>query len=215
MVTCAVQLAIFGFIFLLGWLASRASRDDLLLRWRHGFWPIPLGIAYSVALRFALGVIAVAVLTLLMLAKVVTVDQVQNYMHANRPDVGAMVDIGALRSNPVYFWLTVTFVSFVVAGLREELWRAAVLAACRTLWPQWFSTRGGQILAVTLISVVFGLGHVSMGPLAVIAAALLGLGLGVIMVLHRSLWPAVFAHGMFDATTFALLPWIADKLPVA
>jgi len=35
------------------------------------------------------------------------------------------------------------------------------------------------------------------------------------MVLHRSIWPAVIAHGAFDATTFALLPFIVDLLPHA
>ena len=35
---------------------------------------------------------------------------------------------------------------------------------------------------------------------------ILGVGLGAIMVYHQSIWPAVFAHGIFDATTFALLP---------
>jgi membrane protease YdiL (CAAX protease family) len=51
-----------------------------------------------------------------------------------------------------------------------------------------------------------------MGPLASIMAGILGLGLGAIMVLHRSIWPAVIAHGMFDATTFAFLPLIADLM---
>jgi membrane protease YdiL (CAAX protease family) len=43
-------------------------------------------------------------------------------------------------------------------------------------------------------------------------AGLLGFGLGVIMILHRSIWPAVIAHGMFDATSLALLPWALEKL---
>jgi membrane protease YdiL (CAAX protease family) len=41
---------------------------------------------------------------------------------------------------------------------------------------------------------------------------LLGFGLGVIMVLHRSIWPAVIAHGMFDATSLALIPWMLEML---
>jgi membrane protease YdiL (CAAX protease family) len=32
------------------------------------------------------------------------------------------------------------------------------------------------------------------------------------MVLHRSIWPAVIAHGMFNATSFAMLPWAIEKL---
>ena len=43
-ITCAVQLVIFAVIFGLGWLASRASSKDLLLRWRPGFWVLPLGV---------------------------------------------------------------------------------------------------------------------------------------------------------------------------
>jgi membrane protease YdiL (CAAX protease family) len=65
---------------------------------------------------------------------------------------------------------------------------------------------GGVVVA----SVIFGLGHVLMGWLAVLAATLLGLLLGLIMVLHRSIWPAVFAHGLFDATSFALLPLVTE-----
>src|SRR5947209_11621033 len=64
----------------------------------------------------------------------------------------------------------------------------------------------GRIWAVAIAAVVFGLGHLALGPLAVGAAALLGLGLGLIMVLHGSVWPAAFAPGLVDATTFALLP---------
>jgi membrane protease YdiL (CAAX protease family) len=41
---------------------------------------------------------------------------------------------------------------------------------------------------------------------------LLGFGLGAIMVFHRSIWPAVIAHGMFNATSLALIPWVLEKL---
>lgn len=212
-ITCLIQLGVFALIFFIGWLASRVSREQLLLRWRGGVWPVPLGILYSVGLRFGLAMIAIGVLAVLLTTQVVTPEQAQQFSNENRPDVTAMVDIAALRADPVYFWLTVTFVSFVVAGLREELWRTAVLAAFRALWPGRFSSRGGQMVAVTIIALAFGVGHLSMGPLAVVAAVLLGLGLGAIIVFHGSIWPAVIAHGMFDATTFAVLPWVMEKLP--
>jgi membrane protease YdiL (CAAX protease family) len=47
--------------------------------------------------------------------------------------------------------------------------------------------------------------------IAAIGAGLLGLMLGLIIVLHKSIWPAVIAHGLFDATTFALLPWWIEE----
>jgi membrane protease YdiL (CAAX protease family) len=104
-------------------------------------------------------------------------------------------------------------VSFVVAGLREELWRSGVLAALRALWPTWFGSKPGEIAAVGIAAAIFGIGHAAQGAVAMAAAGLLGFGLGAIMVLHRSIWPAVIAHGFFDAATLAALPWLFEKLP--
>ena len=209
---CALELAIFGTLFALAWVSSRASRQDLLLVWRNRIWTVPLGIAYSVLLRLGVALVSVVVFTVLVATRLVTLDQVQHYARTNTPDVAALVDIAALKNNPLYFFLSITFVSFVVAGLREELWRSGFLAGLRRLWPCAFGTVPGQIAAVAVAAFVFGVGHLALGPIGVAAATLLGFGLGVIMVLHRSIWPAVVAHGMFDATTFALLPFISDQL---
>ena len=51
-----------------------------------------------------------------------------------------------------------------------------------------------------------------MGILAALLGGLLGLGLGLIMVFHRSIWPAVLAHGFFDATSMALIPWAMELM---
>jgi membrane protease YdiL (CAAX protease family) len=209
---CAVQLGVFGLVLALAWLASRASRDELLWRWRGGFWPLPLGMAYSVAIRLMLGLIVVAVGLALIGTGLVTTDKLQEFSLANRPDVEAIVDVSAMKYDSLYYWLTLTLVSFVVAGLREEVWRGAFIAGMRGLWPGVFGSRAGQIAAVVLAAVIFGVGHLGQGVLAASFAGLLGIGLGLIMVLHRSIWPAVIAHGMFDATSLALIPWAVDKL---
>ena len=172
---------------------------------------MPLGFAYSILLRVGLGIIALVVVALLILARVLKPEDLQAVAKANRPDIGALVDISALQQDPLYYWLSLTLVSFVVAGLREELWRSAFLAGTRALWPGTFGSRAGEMGAVTIAAVVFGLGHAAQGPVAVLAAGLLGLGLGAIIVVHRSIWPAVIAHGFFDATTFALLPALAKS----
>ena len=213
LIVCTIQLLIFALVLGLALVASRASRDDLLLRWRRGFWPVPLGIGYSVAIRLALFIIVMAAGIALIVTHVMTAQSLREFAAANRPDVEAIVDISAMRHNPLYFWLALTVASFGMAGLREELWRSAFLAGLRSLWPQHFGTRTGQITAVVIAATVFGFGHLGMGLLTVLFAGLIGLGLGLIMVFHRSIWPAVIAHGMFDATSLALLPWIAEKLP--
>lgn len=209
----AIELLVFALVLGLALTASRASRDDLLLRWHRGFWTVPLGIGYSIAIRLAIFILMVVASIALILTQLMTPQSIQAFFAANRPDVETIVDISAMRENPLYFWLTLTVVSFVVAGLREKLWRSAFLAGLRTLWPQQFGTRTGQITAVLIAATVFGFAHLGMGLVAVLIAGLIGLGLGLIMVFHRSIWPAVIAHGMFDATSLALLPWIAEKLP--
>jgi membrane protease YdiL (CAAX protease family) len=41
----------------------------------------------------------------------------------------------------------------------------------------------------------------------VLYAGFLGVGFGLIMIFHRSIWPAVIAHGLFDATYMVMTRW--------
>jgi membrane protease YdiL (CAAX protease family) len=209
---CAMELLSFAFVFGLAWLASRASLDDLLLRWRGKAMPVLLGAAYSIGLRIAVGLVTALVAVVLLATHLGTTDSLQDYFMKNRPGIENVVDVAALRDNSAYFWLTLTVVSFVVAGLREELWRSSFLAGLRTLWPRQFGSTFGQVCAVFIAAIIFGLAHLSMGILAALMGGLLGLSLGLIMVLHRSIWPAVLAHGFFDATSMALIPWAMELM---
>jgi membrane protease YdiL (CAAX protease family) len=211
LLVCALELIFFGIFYGAACLISRATREDLFLPWRPGWWVVPLGMGYSLALRFSIVVVAIFVVAVLAATQTVTPEQAQHYFSANRPDVETLVDVSAMRSNPLYYWLTVTVVSFVVAGFREEMWRGGTLAAMRVLWPGLFDSRGGQCLAVALTAIAFGAMHLRMGVLAAVVAGVLGLLLGLIIVLHRSIWPAVIAHGLFDATTLAMLPWVLER----
>ena len=206
-----IELLVFAILFLAAWLASRASRDELMFTWRPGWWVLPLGAGYSLALRFGLGIVAVAVMAVLAASQMITPEKMQEYVKVNRPDVESMVSVPALKHDPAYYWLTLTLVSFVVAGLREEMWRSGTLAGMRALWPRAFGSRAGQCAGMALIAIAFGAMHLRMGVLAAIGAGVLGMMLGLIIVLHKSIWPAVIAHGLFDATTFALLPWWIEQ----
>ncbi len=212
LMVCGVELAIFGLIMGIACSLSRTTRDDLLLRVRNLRLILPLGIGYSIALRIGLGVVGGLVVGIIMITQGLSPQALEELMKRNGPQVEKLVNIQALTEDPVYYWLTLTFVSFVVAGLREELWRAASLSALSRLWPRQFSSRGGSYAAVVLTSVLFGIGHLPMGWIAVGGTTFLGIALGSIMVYHRSIWPAVIAHGMFDATSFALLPLVAGQL---
>jgi len=212
-IVCGLNFVIFAVVFLLGWLASRATVDELLLRWRPGWWVLPLGIGYSIAIRIALAVIGFIVVLFLLITQLVNLESLHNFALQNPPRIDRLVDFAALQTNRVYYWLSLTLVSFIIAGLREELWRAATLAGMRALWPRAFMSRTGESIAIVLIAFVFGAAHLPIGVLAAVAAGLLGLFLGLILIVHRSIWPAIIAHGLFDAMTFALLPMVASKFP--
>jgi membrane protease YdiL (CAAX protease family) len=212
LIVCGWEIGIFGVIFGLAWLASRASAEDLLLKWRQGWWTIPLGIGYSIALRVAVAIIVSLMVAVLLLAGLLPHESLAQFSADNRTAVERIVDLAAMQHNRAYFWLTVTIASFVVAGLREELWRSGTLAAMRALWPTVFEGRDGQIAGVALIAIVFGLAHLTLGLLPAAMAMIVGFLLGIIMVVHQSIWPAVIAHGMFDATSFALLPTALEHM---
>jgi membrane protease YdiL (CAAX protease family) len=204
-----VELVIFGVVFAMAWLASRASAEELCLKWRDGLWPLLRGFGYSIALRIFIGIVAAAAILVARALFGAGEAELKRAM----PRVEAMVDAKALTQDPLYFCLMLTFVSFVVAGLREELWRAGMLAGLQALFPKHFRNKAGGLVAVTIIAVAFGLGHLPQGWSGVAVTTLLGIGLGGIIVLHRSIWDAVLAHGFFDATTFVMLYLIARFFP--
>jgi membrane protease YdiL (CAAX protease family) len=205
----AAELAIFALIFLAAWAASRASLDQLLLRGWHGGQPVWRGLLYSIALRLVIALVAIAVVVALALAGGAPTEIAEKL----RPRTEAVVDPTTLTGDPIYFGLMLTLVSFVVGGFREELWRAGMLAGWNALFPPSRPGILGQFLGVLVAALIFGIGHLPQGMGGAAATGLLGLGLGFIMVRHRSIWEAVFAHGFFNATTFLMLYWLARYHP--
>ncbi|MEW6302187.1 MAG: CPBP family intramembrane glutamic endopeptidase [Verrucomicrobiota bacterium] len=205
----AVELGIFAVFFLIAWAGSRVTHEQLLLRWRGGVTPVLWGVVYSVALRIGVGIVMAVVFVAGFVLKGVKPEELAEQM---RPQTEQLIDARAL-SDPVYFALSLTFLSFVVAGLREELWRAGVLAALLALFPRLNTDLKGRLVTVGIVALIFGLGHLPQGWGGVAATTVLGFGLGAIIVWHRSIWEAVLAHGFFDATTFALLVALAKLRP--
>ncbi len=203
-VQTAVELLLFGAFWGAAWLFSRASIDDLFLRWRGTWENAALGLGYSIGLRFVLAGVGF-VFMLLALLSGLTVAEITQFVKSFSPSPERIVSTKAL-SDPLYRLLMLTWISFIVAGLREELWRIAVIASCTKLLTPTFSVRGAQIFAIVMSSLFFGMAHYVQGWLAVVMTAILGLCLGAITLVHRSIWPAVIAHGAFDALTFLLLP---------
>src|SRR3954453_3408885 len=61
-----LELGVFGLVFGVACLISRPTREQLFLRWRPGWWVLPLGIGYSVAIRLAAGLAIFAVIVVMV-----------------------------------------------------------------------------------------------------------------------------------------------------
>lgn len=196
-----VQLLAFFLLFALAWLASRVTSEQLLLKWSLGWKPVWRGFLYSVGLRFTIGGLAIAAIVVGMLFGGIDEQTIEEI----RPKIEHSIDTEAIEHSPLYLLLNVTLVSFVFAGFREEFWRVCVLAGLQALFPRLFQTVRGKLTAITMVAVIFGLGHLSQGWGGVAITTALGMGLGAILVFHRSLWDAVLAHGFFNASSFVMI----------
>jgi membrane protease YdiL (CAAX protease family) len=205
-VATGLHLLMFAGLFAVAWAFGRPSKADLYGAQRVHLGTFAFGLVWSFILRMAVALVLVVILTGVLLARGKGGTE---FVQQFRPKVENLFSPGAL-TNPVYVLLCTTWVSFVVAGLREELWRAGVIAALRALFPAEWPGRRWEWLAVLIAAVLFGLGHLTQGWAAVGLTGVLGFGLGAIMVLRRSLPEAVIAHGFFDAFTFAALAVLAN-----
>jgi len=203
------QLLIFFALFGLACFFSRASRKQLLLNWDLGWKPVWRGFLYSIALRLGIGGIAIAAMAVAMLLGGFD----EQTMEEIRPKIEHSIDTEAIEHSPLYLVLNVTLVSFIFAGFREELWRVGVLAGMQALFPRLFESVRGKVLAITIVAIIFGLGHLSQGWGGVAITAALGIGLGAILVFHRSLWDAVLAHGFFNASSFIMIYLLLRYFP--
>lgn len=207
-IMCLVEGIMFAAVFGLAWMFSRVRREELFLKWRGGLRPILWGFVYSVLLRIGVAVVVMVV------AVLIAITQGTSAVEKLRPKTEAVVNMEAVK-DPLYVAFAMTVVSFGMAGFREELWRAGMLAGLAGMAPAVFASRRGQFIAVAIAALVFGLGHLPQGWGGVAVTAVLGLGLGSIIVWHQSAWEAILAHGFFDATTFAALFFVAKYLPDA
>ena len=202
--TCSLQMVVFGITFGLAVFLSHVSVEELRLRWRGIIRPFWQGAAYAVALPFVIWFLIEFMFRILASLGLVAPFQMIDIAAASQRGGERLISSSALQHDRLFFWLCVTLVSFVFAGLREELWRSAFFAGVKALFPQTFESPLGQVWVVVLAAIVFGFAHSLMGPLAVLNAGLGGLGFGLIMLVHRSIWPAVIAHGLMDAVNMAI-----------
>ncbi len=206
--SCGLNFGVFAAFFFVAWAVARPGAEALYLRRSSPWAALGFGVVWSIALRVVVAGMVLAVMGGFWLwARAQGEGAVS--LDGFRPKIENVITPSALH-DPVYLLMVLTVVSFVVAGLREELWRAAMLAGVLSILPERWQGRRGEILAVGIAAVIFGLGHLPQGAGGVFLTGLLGIGLGAILVGHRSLWIAVLAHGFFDATSFFGL-WAADR----
>ena len=206
----SLQLAIILFFVGAGWLFSRVNKSELWLGWRNGVAPIWQGALYSIGLRFLplLPLFAAAIVFTMLGYKP---DDLTHWINANKPQTAGIGD-SVRAGSALYKALMLTFFSFLVAGFGEELWRVATMRGLIEIAPRTMAPLVRDGIAVVVSALVFGVGHWYQGAMGVGVTALLGIALGALTLYHRSVWPAIMAHGFFDASSFLMVMLGADKL---
>lgn len=205
---CALQFVPFLVIWGIAWAFARPDRDVLMLRLRERFAAvIGWGALYSIAMRVGLAMMMTAALIMLGLLGFDIV-KLTKWMTENGEGAQKAFAPAMAQATPLYKFLMITLVSFVVAGLREELWRTFTLAGLYRIFPQGWSQTTKDGVGLAFSSVLFGLGHIYQGVTGVMLTTLLGVALGAIILRHRSIWPAVMAHGCFNAVSFLALAMV-------
>lgn len=130
---------------------------------------------------------------LLLMVFVAVAPEQQDAMAADsqqRADLFGSLDLG----DPL-----LTAILLVAVALHEELiFRALILPYLQRITYFWW-------VSIPLGAMLFGAMHGAQGVLGIFQASLLGLVLGTIFVLSRSIWPVILAHFAFDWLQFALI----------
>lgn len=99
------------------------------------------------------------------------------------------------------FSITTVLLFGVFTGFFEELlFRGLLLTRFNAL----VRNRG---VAILLSALCFGMVHIYQGPMGIAQTASIGVVLGIVATMSRSLWPAIIAHAAFNSIQFALMPY--------
>jgi len=192
------ELLMWGLAFAAAFRMSRITITQLCLRVPSLWRVIVHGIGYFVLVR----IVIIPILGVQM-----------RLLHgksgwSGSETVFSMMDPHGIAQHPG-FSLLVFGITSLLAGLTEELWRVGMLRGLQALFPSLRGTRWGAIVCIILVSLIFGIAHLYLGWLGVENAFLLGLLFGLIVIYRHSYWEAAIAHTLFDASSFALVVFIA------
>lgn len=190
------------------WLGVRALGAILLvalLLWRDGQGPAQLGLVRTglgrellFALPLTVGTYAAHIAASIPLALLAARLNLQGAEMAARVELAEGL-AGTGLSIPAFAALMV-----VVTGFEEIAFRGFLIPRLRVLLGHWPA-------AVLASAVLFGLGHVYQGTLAIFQTAALGVFFGFVFILRFRLPSVMLAHAAFNTINFALMLWLQQS----
>ncbi len=183
-----------------------------VLVWRDDQGPAQMGLAREGwAKELLLGVPVLVATYVVHIAASVPVAAVAvalklagNEMLARKGVATALMDTGL--GVPAFAAIMV-----LVTGFEEFVFRGFLVPRLRVVLGRWMP-------AVLVAAVLFSVGHVYEGTLAVVQTFVLGAWFGFVFWFRGRLLPLVVAHAAFNTISFALVMWLSrsgflDKLP--
>lgn len=110
-------------------------------------------------------------------------------------------------------WVMIPVV--IIAGCYEDIvFRGFLLGRLRILFrtsKAWI----GDLVAIAVSSAIFGLGHIYQGWFGVMKTTAAGVCLAILVLLTKSVWPAMIAHAGIDASTIVMLHFLTPLVDKA
>lgn len=177
-------------LVILGWLSLRA---------RGAAWKdVGLSSPHNLILTL-LGGIAIGLL--LLFSDLYFTEPLLSRWLGGKPDLG---QFATLKGNIVLLLLSVTLIAWLLAAFGEEMaYRGYILNRLAEL------LGGGGIawvVAVLVMSVLFGVIHLWQGLIGVVTAIKAGLIFGgLYLIARKNLWLPLITHGVYDTAAFILI----------
>ncbi|MEM8696978.1 MAG: type II CAAX endopeptidase family protein [Pseudomonadota bacterium] len=173
------------FVFLFLWLAREKVAAIGLVRAPGLFAVLLAGFGFALAMQIVNRLALIPLLAVFL------------------PDQGASAaDIG-LVPGAWDVWALFVVIAIFSAGFGEELSARgyALTMVTRLLG----DGRGARWIAMSVVAVIFGLGHFYQGALGTAHAIWMGFALGTLYLLSRSLWTAIVGHALYNIFTATLI----------